>query len=39
MESFLPKFDQTAAKVVSHAGCVDGFTSGAMDAYRSEAKL
>lgn len=38
VESLLPVFDQTAAKVVSQGGWADGFTSGAMDAYRPKEK-
>lgn len=38
LDSLLPAFDQTAAKVVSQRGWADGFTSGAMDAYRPKGK-
>ncbi len=38
LESLLPAFDQTATKVASDPDWGDGFTSGAMDAYRSKVK-
>lgn len=38
LDSLLPPFDQTAAKVVNQRGWADGFTSGAMDRYRPKGK-